>query len=135
MINYQTSQTIDTDALLNLYNSVGWVSYTREPNKLMTAISRSFFVLSAWDEAELVGLIRCISDGETILYVQDLLVLPTYQNQGIASNLMTQTFEKFKAIRQKVLITSEAPDVRHFYEKHGMVSCDQGQTVAFYKEY
>ena len=83
----------------------------------------------------MVGLIRCISDGLTIIYIQDLLVLPAYQNQGIGSQLLTETFETFKNLRQKVLLTSEAPDIRRFYEKHGLNSCDQGQAVAFYREY
>ena len=135
MITYKTTKDIATDDLLALYTSVGWSSYTNEPDTLTQAVKQSYYVLSAWEDERLVGLIRCISDGLTIIYIQDLLVLPAYQNQGIGSQLLTKTFETFKNLRQKVLITSEAPDVRHFYEKHGLNSCDQGQAVAFYREY
>mgnify|MGYP004604640867 CR=1 FL=1 len=34
-------------------------------------------------------------------------------------------------VRQRVLLTEEAPDVRHFYEKCGFISADQGEAVAF----
>ncbi|MGX7031255.1 GNAT family N-acetyltransferase [Vagococcus zengguangii] len=135
MLTFKTTKDIATADLLSLYTPVGWRSYTSEPEKLTQAIKQSYYVLSAWEDERLVGLIRCISDGLTILYVQDLLVLPDYQNQGLGSQLMQQTFETFKDIRQKVLITSDAPDVRHFYEKQAMNSCDQGQAVAFYREY
>ena len=74
-----------------------------------------------------------MGDGLTILYVQDILVLNAYQNQGIATHLMGKMYEKFKNIRQKVLLTEEAPDVRRFYEKNGLQSGDQGTVVVFYK--
>lgn len=74
-----------------------------------------------------------MGDGLTILYVQDILVLNAYQNQGIATQFMDKMFEKFKNVRQKVLLTEEAPDIRHFYEKNGLQSDDQGAVVAFYK--
>lgn len=81
----------------------------------------------------MVGLIRVVGDGLTILYIQDILVLKAYQNQGIATQLMEQMLEKYQKVRQKVLLTEEAPDVRHFYEKNGLQSRDQGTVVAFYK--
>lgn len=89
--------------------------------------------MSAWDGGELVGLVRIIGDGLTIIYVQDILVLNTYQNQGIATELMKQILNKYSHVRQKVLLTEEAPDVRHFYEKNGFQSCDKGSLVAFAK--
>jgi GNAT superfamily N-acetyltransferase len=61
------------------------------------------------------------------------LVLNAYQNQGIATQLMQQILKKYKKVRQKVLLTEEAPDVRHFYEKNGFLSCDKGSLVAFAK--
>jgi len=40
---------------------------------------------------------------------------------------------RYKNVRQKVLLTKEATDVRHFYENNGFQSCDQGHLVAFAK--
>lgn len=81
----------------------------------------------------LVGLIRIVGDGLTIIYIQDILVLNEYQNSGIASQLMQFVLNKYVDVRQKVLLTEEAPDVRHFYEKHCFQSCDQGYLVSFVK--
>ena len=61
------------------------------------------------------------------------LFLNSHQNQGIATELMNRVLEKYKDVRQKVLLTEEAPNVRHFYEKNGFASCDQGTLVAFAK--
>ncbi|WP_241773336.1 GNAT family N-acetyltransferase [Bacillus sp. LL01] len=81
----------------------------------------------------MVGLIRIVGDGLTIIYIQDILVLNAYHNQGIATQLLQQVLKKYQHVRQKVLLTEEAPDVRHFYEKNGFKSCDEGSLVAFAK--
>ncbi|WP_260169191.1 GNAT family N-acetyltransferase, partial [Leuconostoc lactis] len=68
----------------------------------------------------------------TIYHIQDLLVHPNYQNQKIGTTLMTKVLNRYKQVRQRVLLTDDAPDVRKFYEKNGFISADQGGTVAFY---
>lgn len=132
-INFKENKNINVDQLEKLYNDVEWFAYTNDLLLLQQALSQSLDVLSAWDGDELVGLVRIIGDGLTIIYVQDILVLNTYQNQGIATELMKQILNKYSHVRQKVLLTEEAPDVRHFYEKNGFQSCDKGSLVAFAK--
>lgn len=135
MITYKESKEIKQTDIKSLYSSVKWTNYTNNLAKLENAINHSLSVITAWDGEKLVGLIRAVGDGETILYIQDILVHPDFQNQQIGTNLMNQMLHKYTDIRQKVLLTEEAPDVRHFYQKFGFSSCDQGQVVAFYKAY
>ncbi len=130
-INFNNSKNINREQLERLYNDVEWYAYTQDLEVLQQAIEQSLEVVSAWDGEELFGLIRIIGDGLTIIYIQDILVLNAYQNQGIATQLMQQVLNKYKNVRQKVLLTEEAPDVRHFYEKNGFQSCDKGSLVAF----
>ena len=130
-IHYSQHKNIRIEQLETLYNDVQWYAYTNDLDVLQQAVSQSLDVISAWNGEELVGLIRVIGDGLTILYIQDILVLNAYQNQGIATQLMQQILEKYSHVRQKVLLTEEAPDVRHFYEKNNFHSCDKGSTVAF----
>ncbi|KAA0956363.1 GNAT family N-acetyltransferase [Planococcus kocurii] len=132
-IVFKETKQIDQKNLLVLYEDVEWYAYTKDINQLEQAISNSLYVLSAWDEECLIGLIRIIGDGLTIIYIQDILVLNSYQNHGIATKLMDRILDKFKAVRQKVLLTEEAPNVRHFYEKNGFDSCNKGTLVAFVK--
>lgn len=132
-IKFNSSKNINREQLERLYNDVEWYAYTQDLEILQQAIEQSLEVISAWDREELVGLIRIIGDGLTIIYIQDILVLNAYQNQGIATQLMQQVLKKYKNVRQKVLLTEEAPDVRHFYEKNGFQSCDNGSLVAFAK--
>ncbi|KAF1299311.1 GNAT family acetyltransferase [Enterococcus sp. JM4C] len=135
MITYKLEQNIDREQVMALYDSVGWIAYTQEPERLSLAIEQSLTVISAWQGNQLIGLIRAVGDGQTILYIQDLLVMPEFQNQKIGTALMNQLLAMYPDVRQKVLLTNDAPDVRHFYEKAGFVSCDSGDTVAFFRAY
>ena len=82
------NRKLDDEAVLALYQAVGWVMYMRDPVKLKRALAQSLKVLGAFDVDRLVGLIRAVDDGETILFIQDLLVLPNYQRQGIGRQLV-----------------------------------------------
>ncbi len=132
-IIFKNNKNINREQVERLYNDVEWYAYTQDLDVLQQAIEQSLEVVSAWDGDELVGLIRIIGDGLTIIYIQDILVLIAYQNRGIATQLVQEILEKYKSVRQKVLLTEEAPDVRHFYEKNGFQSCDKGSLVAFAK--
>ena len=131
MITYKNTKIIDNTQLEKLYNDVQWTAYTDDMALLHKALSQSLKVISAWNGERLIGLIRIVGDGLTIIYIQDLLVLKNYQNQGIATQLMQQILDEFKEVRQKVLLTEEEPGVRHFYQKSGFQSCDKGSLVAF----
>lgn len=132
-IIFKEDKQIEQESLKDLYEDVEWYAYTKDLNLLQQALKNSLYVLSVWENEQLIGLTRVVGDGLTILYIQDILVLNNYQNQGIATEMMKKVIEKYKDVRQKVLLTEEAPDVRHFYEKNGFMSCDQGSLVAFAK--
>ncbi|MFB6732663.1 hypothetical protein ACIG6B_08655 [Bacillus mobilis] len=46
---------------------------------------------------------------------------------------MQQILRKYRTVRQKVLLTEEALDIRHFYEKNDFLSCNKDSLVAFAK--
>lgn len=132
-IHYQNNKKLTERQLEYLYNDVGWTAYTDNMKQLQQSLEQSLDVISAWDGENLVGLIRTVGDSLTILYIQDILVLKAYQNKGIATKLIQKILTKYDHVRQKVLLTEEASDVRRFYEKNGFDSCDQGDLVAFAK--
>ncbi|MFJ7886911.1 GNAT family N-acetyltransferase [Lysinibacillus xylanilyticus] len=132
-IVFKEEKYIDKNDLKVLYEDVEWYAYTKDLDQLQQALLNSINVLSAWENNQLIGLTRVVGDGLTILYIQDILVLNSHQNRGIATDMMNHILEKYKDVRQKVLLTEEAPDVRHFYEKNGFQSCDKGSLVAFAK--
>lgn len=134
-ITYRQKKNIDKQSLLDLYIDAGWTAYTKDPKTLFNGIENSYYVLSAWDKKKLVGLLRVVSDGYTILYIQDILVLKKYKRQGIGTTLINKTLKKFINVRIKLLLTEDNKETRGFYESLGFESCDKGQLVSFiYKE-
>ncbi len=105
--------------ILNLYTSVGWTAYTDDPASLKAGFQNSLLILAAYEGNQLLGLIRTVGDGQTIVYIQDILVLPEYQRKGIGSALMKAVMERFQAVRQIVLATDNTPKTIAFYESQG----------------
>lgn len=132
-ITYTDTLPTALHELVHLYENVGWRAYTQDRARLIRAIQQSQYVLLARDQQKIVGLIRTVGDGETIVYIQDLLVHTAYQRRGIGTALMRQTLDRFQHCRQQVLLTDEQPETRSFYEALGFQSCDQGKVVAFVK--
>ena len=87
------------EQLLTLYDSVGWSAYTCEPDRLERAVTSSLSVFTAWDGPHLAGLVRAVGDGETILYIQDLLVRPSYQRRGIGRHLLEICLAQYPHVR------------------------------------
>ncbi len=112
-------ETVETNALCALYNSVGWSTYTNNPDQLVAAIRGSSFVVIATDETGLVGLARAVSDDTTIAYVQDILVRPTHQGQGMGRALLQAILDRYAHVRQKVLLTDDRPGQLGFYASMG----------------
>lgn len=110
---------IDTDALVALYASVGWAAYSRAPVTLVQAIRQSLRVVTAWEGAQLVGLARVVGDGVTIVFLQDVLVVPHRQRDGVGRALMESVFAPYGDVRQHVLLTDDEPRQRAFYESLG----------------
>lgn len=98
IMKYKESKNIPLDQLVSLYNSVGWTSYTTDVSQLQQAISQSLTVITAWEEEKLVGLIRGVGDGVTILYIQDVLVLPSHQRLGVGTTLMTHVLSLYPVL-------------------------------------
>lgn len=119
-ISYKEEKDIVASELLELYNDAEWKAYTSEPEKLRAAVNNSLFVLTARDGDKLVGLLRAVGDGLTIIYIQDILVLNSYRRQGIGSRLLEMALEKYSHVRQIVLLTDDKPETVSFYEKAGL---------------
>lgn len=107
------------DELVELYGSVGWSAYTRDPARLLRGVRASLGVATAREGDRLVGLARVVGDGETIIYLQDVLVHPEQQQQGLGRALVEAVFEPYRDVRQHVLLTDLEERQRQFYEALG----------------
>lgn len=117
--------------ILELYLDNNWTSYTEKQEKLFTGIKNSLYSYAAYDNNKLVGLIRVVGDGNTIIYIQDILLLRAYQNKGIGSKLITNIIEKYEDVRQIILSTDNTESQKVFYEKNGFKNYNDLNIVAY----
>ena len=119
MIKITKETSVSLDDVLHLYQAVGWTNYTNQPQMLAQALTHSLAIYLARDGEKIVGLVRLIGDGFSSVFVQDLIVLPTYQRQGIGSTLMKQALADYKDAYQVQLATEESEKTLGFYRSLG----------------
>ena len=105
--------------ILRLYSAVGWTAYTRDPEALKRGFSNSLLVLAAYEGDELVGLLRAVGDGATIVFIQDFLVFPDRQRRGVGTALVRELFARFPNVRQIELAADIDPKLDAFYSSLG----------------
>ncbi len=114
----------DEREILPLYASVGWTAYTNRPNVLRKGFENSLLCLAAYEGDRMIGLVRVVGDGQTVVLVQDILVHPAQQRQGVGTMLMDALLKRFPHVRQIQLLTDDTPKTVSFYESLGFKSVD-----------
>jgi ribosomal protein S18 acetylase RimI-like enzyme len=109
------------EEILKLYLDNEWFLYTNNKDLLFEGIKNSLEVYACYDMNRLVGLIRVVGDKATIIYIQDILVMKTYQRKGIGTNLIKYILNKYANVRQIVLLTDNQEKNKLFYQSLGFV--------------
>ena len=103
-----------------LFETTGWnQGYQADAEVLYAAISASWYGLLAYDNDNLVGFGRIVSDGVLYALICDLIVRPSYQGQGIGSRLLDKLIAKCHLEEIRVIWLFSAKGTSSFYEKFG----------------
>lgn len=110
-----------------LYDSVGWGHYSKEISEI--ALCNTFYSVSVYDESDIIGYGRIIGDSICFLYIQDIMVLPQYQNKKIGTKIMNKLLEKINEIKKvnpslRVYLGA-SKDKEFFYKKFGFITRDE----------
>lgn len=123
MIKY-IEQTPSADEFNNLTNSVGWG--IREKKIIEEALKNTLYSLCVYDDNKLIGYGRIIGDKTIFLYIQDIMVIPEYQNKHIGTEIMNNLLKQineYKKINPSIRTYLEASKGKEsFYEKFGFIS-------------
>lgn len=112
-------KSIKFESVVELYDSVGWSTYTQDIKRLKLAFENSTYVLIAVEGEEVVGALRSISGDSSIHYLQDILIKPTHQKKGLGRELLTKALERFKDVRTHMILTDDEVKQKKFYESMG----------------
>lgn len=112
-------KTYREEEILPLYAAVGWTAYTDHPAVLARGFANSLLTLGAYEDEKLIGLVRTVGDGCTVVLVQDILVFPSHQRQGVGTALLREILNRFSQVRQIQLATDNTPKTLAFYKSLG----------------
>ena len=121
----------DQEAIKALYIDNKWYAYTNDLDSLYRGIQQSTESFGAYIDDLLVGLIRVISDKETICYIQDILILESHQRQGIGTKLINTITTKYSNCRQILLMTDNTDKQKQFYQSCGFQSYQEVDAIGY----
>lgn len=115
---------LDVDTYFSLREQVGWVKLSKR--QAQNAINNCLFNVSAYIDDKPVGMGRVVGDGAVVSYIQDLVVLPEAQKQGVGSAILNRLIEYVKSITEDdttmMLCLMCAKGREDFYIKHGFIA-------------
>jgi len=104
-------------------NSVGWG--TRDAFVVEEALKHTLYSLCVYDGANLIGYGRMIGDKTIFLYIQDVMVIPKYQNKGIGTeivNCLLKQVKEYKKMNPHIRTYLGASKGKEsFYEQFGFI--------------
>lgn len=126
-IDYTIHPPENFEELLEIYELLGWNSLKLTVNDLERMCKQSWYTVYAFNEQQLVGMGRVISDGVITAIICGVCVLPSYQSKGIGKEILTRIIEhceQNKVIPQLMCVESLEP----YYNNLGFKKFSIGMT-------
>lgn len=117
---YRFEQALPTVSDYNRLRAVvGWSEQTTEA--VAEGLSRSLYSLCVYRGQELIGYGRIVGDGGVYFYIQDIIVLPEHQGQGVGHGIMSRILAYLAkhAYPDSFIGLMAAKGVAGFYERYG----------------
>ncbi|MCL2180087.1 MAG: GNAT family N-acetyltransferase [Treponema sp.] len=123
IIYNSTKKDLPSNQLHKLFVAVGWSDGSDSPemiNKYNIPFLNSTFVISAWYNKKLVGVVRVLSDKIFRSIIYDLIVDPEFQGNGIGSELIKLCINKYP---NSEWLVETKENIAGFYENIGFKMC------------
>lgn len=111
------SKSFSKISLKKLFLSVGWKS-AEYPEILKKAMKNSSHIISAWNENQLIGIIRSMDDGCWSANIDCFVVEKSFQKNGIGTLLLTELLKDLKNVKY-INVSPDEKKFISFYEKFG----------------
>lgn len=128
-IHYTIEPPFDFKQLLSIYESLGWNSLNLTSDELKKMCFQSWYAVYAYDERQLVGMGRIISDGVITGIICGVCVATNYQSEGIGKEMVKRMIdycEQERVIPQLMCVES----LESYYETLGFKKFSIGMTRA-----
>lgn len=106
----------DMEGIVRLHNLTELKRNPGNMEKFRSAYQNSYRVVTVWNEREIIGSGRVISDGEMYSSIFDVVVHPKFQKMGIGKRIMDALI---KDLRHTCIYLTSTFGNEPFYEKLG----------------
>ncbi|MBN1438542.1 MAG: GNAT family N-acetyltransferase [Anaerolineales bacterium] len=109
---------------------VGWRN--PDPAAIAPSLRNSLYCVCARSQGRMIGMARIIGDGGLTFYIQDVIVAPDRQGEGIGARLMERAMEYIRrtAAHNAVVGLMAAKGKEEFYERYGFTRRPNGELGA-----
>ncbi len=107
------------DEFLQLRQKVAWGDLDR--NLAENSLNNSLFHVTIFHDDQLIAMGRVIGDGAMYFYIQDVVVDPSYQQQGVGTMLMDtiEGYLRYTASKGSTIGLLAAQGKEAFYARYG----------------
>ena len=120
-ITYKHGNHLDLDEVIELYrvSTLGERRPIENREVMNKMLENADIIITAWDDAKLIGVARTLTDYGYVAYLADLAVHIDYQRQGIGAELVEKTKKQLQSTCFITLLA--APKANDYYSKIGFV--------------
>lgn len=115
---------LDINTYLELRASVNWKVLSNEQAEM--ALKNSLFTVCAYADGKPIGMGRIVGDGVVIDYIQDLVVRPEYQKDGVGRMIIERLIRYVKETKlpetEIMLCLMCAKGREEFYKKFDFIA-------------
>lgn len=115
-----------------LYKDAKWDIYLEKVGFLNSCYSNSLRSYGYFEGEKLVGVIRLVGDGISIVYIQDLIVLESHKRNGIGRALVKTVLDHYSEVRQITLLADDSEELNAFYRSLGFKETTQLGMNSYY---
>lgn len=120
-MNIELDYNITSDEFLEMVESVGWKTYSKE--QIEKALKNSMYMVKATVNGKLAGIGRVVGDYSIVCMLTDICVKPEFQGQGIGLKIILELKRLIEADvsdgeKMQIELTPTAGNEK-FYEKAG----------------
>lgn len=100
-----------------LRNSVGWKLLQHD--RIEKGLNNSTYCVCVKDQDKIIGFGRIIGDGGTVFYIQDIIVIPSYQKQKIGTLIMKKLMNYIdkNCVNDAIVALIAKDELDNFYKK------------------
>lgn len=107
-----------------LYESVGWGRIDK--NIIDIALTNSLYSLCVYNHDKIIGYGRIIGDKSMFVHIQDIMVIPEFQNQKIGTEIVNKIIDRikdYKVVNPNLrAYIGPSKGVENFYKRFGFIT-------------